>query len=99
MHYAVLRDPVYAPCAFLICRSRVQDEWDTRDDKNTVLVDSDWDFPRLAGSFGYTPCEHCGTDGTVDCAHKTVSKMISEAYDFLMEHEGEPFDGSEYFGD
>jgi hypothetical protein len=50
---------------------------------------TDWEFPSLAGVFGFVPCECGATDGTVDCKHKTASDMISAAIDFLDEHEGE----------
>jgi len=86
---AVDRDPSYAPCSYLICRVLNPEvgpgkyDWDTRDEDNTVLVQSDWDWPGLASSFGWCPCD-CGfTDGTVDCEHRTASEMIDEAKSYL----------------
>jgi hypothetical protein len=53
------------------------------------FVQSDWEYPSLASRFGFVPCE-CGcTDGTVDCEHKTVSQILSEAFDFLAARDGE----------
>lgn len=69
---------------------------DTGDDQ---IVQTDWDFPGLASTFGWVPCRKCrATDGTVDCAHKTASQMISEAYDYLMAHLGKQVPDPGYFG-
>jgi hypothetical protein len=64
----------------------------------SVVFQTDWDFPGLAGHFGYVPCECGATDGTVNCVHKTATQMISEAYDFLCRHEGEVIDDPGYLG-
>ena len=88
-------DSSYAPCGFLI----VKDDGDPYNDADTVLIQTDWDFPGVASYLGYTPCDCGATDGTVDCEHKTVSYMISAAYDFLRDHEGEKSNLlDEYFG-
>lgn len=75
------------PCGYLL----------TAEDGRTVPVQMDWDFPGTASNLGFVPCECGDTDGTVDCAHKTASQMISEAAAFLDEHEGEEFDDPGYF--
>lgn len=93
MKVTIERDVNYAPCSYLI----VEEGYSTRDDKHTVLVQSDWDFPALASNLGYIPCKCGETDGTIDCPHKTVSQMISEAIDYLDEHLGETFDDPGYF--
>jgi hypothetical protein len=63
-----------------------------------VIIQSDWDFPGVASSFGWVPCRKCrATDGTVDCAHRTASEMISEAYDYLMAHLGKQIPDPGYF--
>lgn len=54
----------------------------------SILIQSDWDFPGVATTFGWTPCPCGGTDGTVDCPHKTASQMIAEAQEYLDSHEG-----------
>ncbi|MBU1173664.1 MAG: hypothetical protein KKD44_29185, partial [Proteobacteria bacterium] len=80
-------DSKYAPSGFLI----VPDGGDPYG-REAALVQSDWDFPAVASAMGWTPCEKCDlTDGTVDCAHRTATEMISEAYDFCRDHEGETF--------
>jgi len=81
-------DSKYCPCGFLIVKTGC----DPYDDKNTIAIQSDWDFPGVAASMGWTPCDKCErTDGTVDCEHHTKSEMISAAYDFIEAHEGEEF--------
>jgi hypothetical protein len=61
------------------------------------LIQQDWDFPRIASAFGWTPCA-CGlTDGTIACEHKSVSEMMFDAYDFLSVRVGESIDDPGYF--
>ena len=67
------------------------------DDGREVAFQTDWDWPGLASNFGYVSCECGRTDGTVDCPHKTASRMIADAYDFLLEHEGETVEAPGYF--
>lgn len=64
----------------------------------TVLIQTDWDFPGVATTFGWVPCDKCReTDGTVDCAHKTASQMIAEAGEFISDHYGDTVDDPGYF--
>jgi len=46
-------DSTYAPCSYLICRVRPDGTYSTRDEANTVLVQTDWDYPALASTFGW----------------------------------------------
>lgn len=69
------------------------------EDGQELLVQSDWDFPGIANSFGWTPCICGATDGTVACAHKPVSEMIAEAQAFLNDHIGDEAQDLGYFGD
>jgi hypothetical protein len=87
----------YAPCGYLICRVQPDGSWSIYDEANTVLVQTDWDFPGLARDFGYVPCECGATDGTIDCQHHTASEMISAAADWLDEHEGQIIEDPGYF--
>ena len=64
-------------------------------DECVEFVQSDWDYAGLASSLGWQPCACGATDGTVDCAHRTVTEMLSEAFDFLSTHDGEEFEMSE----
>lgn len=79
-------DSSYAPCGFLI----VPDNGDPYAD-DTVLIQTDWDYPGVASRMGLVPCDCGATDGTVDCAHKTASDMITAAYDHISDHAGETF--------
>ena len=64
--------------------------------ESLLFVQSDWEYAGLACAFGWVPCE-CGfTDGTVNCKHKTVSEMLADAYDFLMQHVGDKIPWEEH---
>ncbi len=65
---------------------------------DTLLLQTDWDYPGIASAFGWTPCKYCGTDGTVDCEHKSASSMIVEAQSYLDDHIGDTIDDPGYFG-
>jgi len=65
--------------------------------RRTRLVWLDWDFPSLAATFGWMPCPCGETDGTIDCRHRTVRQMISEAREFLLAHHGDTVDDPGYF--
>jgi hypothetical protein len=89
-----------APCGFLI----VKTDGDPNNEADTQLVQSDWDFPAIAGRMGWDmgkteECDHSDSDGTVTCdCGKTSSDFISEASDYIREHEDEEFDQlDEYF--
>ena len=63
----------------------------------TVLIQTDWDYPGATSSFGWVACE-CGlTDGTIDCKHKKASDMIESAGNFLDEHIGDEIEDPGYF--
>ena len=68
------------------------------DDRRDILIQTDWDYPGVASTFGWVPCECGETDGTVDCPHKTASQMISEAAEYLDEHIGNTVEDPGYFG-
>jgi hypothetical protein len=67
------------------------------EDGREILVQSDWDFPGVASTFGWSPCP-CGlTDGTVDCPHNTANVLIGQSRDFLQDHLGDTTDDPGYF--
>ena len=70
--------------------------YNSDDGECLAFVQSDWDWAGLASSLGWCPCECGRTDGTVKCAHRTVSEMLSEAFDYLAERDGHEFDLSDY---
>ena len=73
------------------------------DEKHTRLVQTDWDYPNIARSFGWgmsSPnCEHSQTDGTIDCpqCHTSVSVFIQNAQDFLDNNLGAITEDEGYF--
>jgi hypothetical protein len=95
------RDGNYAPCGFLLCR--VLDDNGTYEpysdnSTETILIDYDWDFPDLASNWGFVACECGETDGTVNCKHRKTGDMISAAFDWLEDHQGEAVNDPGYFG-
>lgn len=84
------------------------------DGKTTRLVQSDWDYPGVASTFGWTIqnvqkdddptynfCEHSGTDGTVDCKECgiTASEFITSAGNWLSDNDGVTAEDPGYFGE
>jgi len=68
------------------------------EDGRDIQVQTDWDFPGTASTFGWQPC-HNSTDGTVTCPDcgKTATEMITEAADFLDDNIGAEADDPGYF--
>lgn len=98
-------------------------------DGRTVLVQTDWDYPGVASSFGWDlasvqrcghcrsvssstdglcgrcdeelsdPCDHSGTDGTVDCraCGVTAGAFIEAAGEWLGDNNGVTADDPGYF--
>jgi hypothetical protein len=67
-----------------------------------VLVSLDWDYPGIAGTFGWRmsgDCHHNGADGTVDCPDcgVTASAFITAASEWLHNNIGATADDPEYF--
>ena len=69
------------------------------DDGADLLVQTDWDYPGLASSFGFVPCECGETDGTGNCAHKTATEMINDAATFLDDNLGKRVEDPGYFSE
>ena len=65
--------------------------------RGQFFIQTDWDFPGAATTFGWRPCECGKTDGTVDCEHKTASEMIQQAQNYLDEHIGDSVEDPGYF--
>ncbi len=99
---ALERDSKYAPCGYIVCLVDDDGHWDmySDDTSKTILVDSDWGFPGLASTFGWSPCCGAGqTDGTVDCLScgAKTGDLISSAADFLDDHLGTIVEDPGYF--
>lgn len=75
----------------------------------SVLIQTDWDWPSVASTFGWTiasvqdngPCDHGYTDGTIDCSEcgHTASTFIARAGEWLDDHDGATADDPGYFPD
>jgi hypothetical protein len=65
------------------------------------LIQTDYNYPGVASTFGWPGHEHGETDGTVDCpvCGKKALEMINEAQAWLDEHIGETVEDPGYFGD
>lgn len=77
---AVACDEKYAPGCFILCRVTNPEagpgkyDWDERDAQNTRLIQTDWDFPGLARTFGWD-----GYDADVDRAREYLDECVEEA--------------------
>lgn len=79
------------------------------DGSESILVMTDWDWPGVASTFGwslrdlrldgYPPCEHAGTDGTIDCPEcgMPTHEFIVAAGAWLSDHDGATADDPGYF--
>jgi hypothetical protein len=64
---------------------------------DTVYIQTDWDYPGVASTFGWSVGCDCSTDGTVDCQHKTVSEYIASAYGYPSNNIGKVVEDPGYF--
>ena len=57
------------------------------------FIQSDWDWAGLCIKPGLASVRDAVAPmGPLDCAHRTVSEMLSEAFDYLAERDGQTFD-------
>jgi hypothetical protein len=76
---------------------------EVRHDGRSICVQTDYDFPSIARSFGWNmrgrKCVHSGTDGTIDCPEcgKSVTDFITEARNYLDAHDGKIIFDPGYF--
>lgn len=66
-------------------------------DGRDLLIQSDWDYPAVARTFGWTPACDCGTDGTVACPKCSVDEHLASARAWLDEHLDETAEDPGYF--
>jgi len=83
-----LCEPDNAPCVAEIVNDRGE----------SILIQTDWDWPGVASTFGWVPCQCGQTDGTVDCPHRKASEMIQEAGEWIRDHYGMEVEDPGYFG-
>ena len=92
---------VNAPC----CPGEIVAE-----DGRSILVQTDWDYPSVAQSFGWSlrnvqrcpycgGCDHSSTDGTVDCPEcgVTAGAFIAAAGEWLRDNDGTTAEDPGYF--
>lgn len=82
------------------------DLYDAETGESVAFVQSDWNYPSLAQSCGWSlrevnkqrECEHGGTDGTIDCpeCNTKVTEFLSAAYDWLAANDGSTFEVHDY---
>ena len=65
--------------------------------EQSVLIQTDWDYPGTASTFGWPVGCDCSTDGTVDCQHKTASEHMASAYEYLSGSIGKVVEDPGYF--
>jgi len=97
---------------FLLCKIDEETGCYLSDEANTVLVQTDWDYPSIARDFGWDitesqqpdtkvphKCMHSGTDGTVICPDCGLvpSVFISDAADYLYSRIGQIAEDPGYF--
>jgi hypothetical protein len=64
------------------------------DDGQELLIQSDWDYPATAMTFGWSPCTRCrrgcqgASDGTIDCPRRSALEHIMDAQVWLDRHIG-----------
>lgn len=80
--------------------------WDyvlEHDDGRMLLIQSDWEYPGAAMTFGWSPCSRCrrschgASDGTIDCARRSVSEHLASAQEWLDDHIGKRVIDPGYF--
>lgn len=80
-------------------------------DGRDILVQTDWDYPGVASSFGWSlratqygnadPCDHAETDGTITCPDcgTPAGSFIADAGAWLADHAGATADDPGYFSE
>lgn len=100
MNITLEANPPDAPCCVKIIA----------EDGRDLLVQTDWDWPGIARTFGWSPsrvkdaelfpeCEHQGSDGTVDCptCGLKASRFIEAAREWIDDHDGDETEDPGYF--
>ena len=73
------------------------------DDGRDLYVQSDWEYPGAAMTFGWNPCAKCrrsckgASDGTISCARRTAGEHIASAQTWLDNHLGKRVEDPGYF--
>lgn len=76
------RDPQYAPCCLIICRVDPQDHsYNTRDEDATVLIQSDFEWPAVARTFGWAEPMDVPEEELVPLAGEFLDKSLGRIVD------------------
>jgi hypothetical protein len=75
MRITIDEDQSRAPGCFILCPVDENDNWNTADDENTILVQRDTDFPGMARNFGWSG-DDSDIEGAVDFLHDTAVGTI-----------------------
>lgn len=67
------------------------------EDGRTILVQTDWDFPGVAETFGWSPPAGTLTDDVGKFAAESLLAVIGDARDFLHERTGSMTSDPGYF--
>ena len=73
------------------------------DDGRDLLIQSEWDYPATAMTFGWNPCTRCrrtckgASDGTINCPRRTASEHIASAQTWLDRNIGRRVPDPGYF--
>ena len=73
----------FVPVGFLIVRDGVDPHREAPGD--SVLIQSDWDYPSVASAIGFDQAQ------LFHNKRPTIGEVISAAYDFLYEYNGQSF--------
>jgi hypothetical protein len=93
---------------YLICRLDPETGCYSDAEKDSALVQTDWDYPGVARTFGWNirnmqrggaDCAHSSTDGTIECAEckVTPSCFIADAAGYLDSNLGKIVEDPGYF--
>lgn len=91
-------NPSDAPCCIKIIADNGQDK----------LIQSDWDWPSIASTFGFSltlvqrrnkECDHSGTDGTIRCPECGIQpgEFIQAAREWMDNNDGAQAEDPGYF--
>jgi hypothetical protein len=100
----IILDSDTSDCPGAVCKILNADN-----ENHNILVQTDWDAPSVASSFGWNmrevqvqnagSCNHSHTDGTVDCPDCGIkaTTFINAAIEWINDNDGVDADDPGYF--
>ncbi len=67
----------YAPNCYIVCIVDDQGNWNPKDERRTVLIDCDFDYPCVASAFGWDG-DYDDIDGARDYLDANLGKIIDD---------------------